>query len=86
MDDALVNDFLLGRFDDGDIKAGCTYLFRGLRVSFTQSWDEQQGEYVSNSQGPKGFECTYRTAVEDVTHVDTIGSLFSGRECNSSQR
>ena len=83
MDGALVNYLRLWRFEDGDIKAGCTYLIRGLRVSFEQYWDEGQGEYLSNSQGPKGFDCTYRTAVEDVTDVETIGSVFRGRESNS---
>ncbi len=76
MDGALVNYLQLWRFEDGDIKAGCKYLIRGLRVSFEQYWDDQQGQYVSNAQGPKTFECSYRTAVEDVTQVGMIGNLF----------
>ena len=84
MDGAPVNFLRHWRFEDGDINAGCTYLIKRLRVSFEQYWDDQQGEYVSNPQGPKGFECAYRTALEDATHVGTVGSFFDGRVWNSS--
>ena len=62
--------------ESGDLMAGCIYIIRGLRVSYEQYWGEQQSKYVVNTQGPKTFECSYRTAVEDVTHVETISNCF----------
>ena len=65
------------RFEEGDIVDGHIYIVRGLKVAMGQAWDESQQKYVARADLPRKVECTRRTAIEDVTEVDAIATLFS---------
>ena len=64
------------RLTDGDIEDGKIYIARGFKVSAGQSWDETEQKYVPRMDLPKKLECSPRTAIEDVTHVEEIAALF----------
>ena len=60
------------RYEEGEICEGRVYIARGLKVSAERRWDEEAAKYVSRDDGSRRLECTVRTAVEDVTHVERI--------------
>ena len=72
-----VTELRLWRFSLEDIRRGSTCIIRGLKIAIPTQWDGQQGAYVQWLEGPKTFECTNRTAVEDVSHVEAITDFFS---------
>ena len=65
------------RFEEGDIAEGRVYIARGIKVAAERRWDDELNKYVCRDDGSKRMECTGRTAVEDVSHVDAVVTFFS---------
>ena len=59
----------LWRREEGDIRPGGAYAVRGLKVVNDRTWDSQKGVWRWDSQ--KTIACSVRTAVEDVSDVDS---------------
>ena len=66
----------LCRFDNTAIANGGTYIIRGLKVVKEQVWSQDDWKYVTKSDGINCLDCSYRTAVEDVSDVDAICALI----------
>ena len=60
----------LWRHEEGDIRPGGAYVVRGLKVVNARTWDSSKGVWRWESQ--QTIACSVRTAVEDVSDVDTI--------------
>ena len=67
----------LWRHHEGDVEAFSTYIMRGLKVVCETVWSEDLHKYVPRADQAKTVECSFRTAVEDVSHVPSIVSWFS---------
>ena len=76
MDRMPMNALYLWRFEEGDVEQGHIYIARGLKVVPDTYWNTEQFKYVPRDDGTKKVECTWRTALEDVTHVDDIKQYF----------
>ena len=63
------------RYEDGDIAEGKTYIVRGLKVVDYKWWCDGAG-YVPKGDGSKTVEICWRTAVEDVTHMQQLARHF----------
>ena len=63
------------RYEDGDIAEGKTYIVRGLKIVDDKWWCDGAG-YVPRGDGSKTVEICWRTAVEDVTHVQQFSRNF----------
>ena len=63
------------RYEDGDIAEGKTYIVRGLKVVNDKWWCDGAG-YVPKGDGSKTAEICWRTAVEDVIHVQQLARHF----------
>ena len=68
-----VNALCLWGFSTEDIWKGSTRIIRGLLISLVRQVDEDEGEEETHL---KTFECTNRTAVENVSAVADITALF----------
>ena len=75
VDGTMVTSLRLWRFGEDDLATGANCVIRGLKVMLETQWDGWK--YVPRLDGPKIFECTSRTSVEDVSHVPAITSLFT---------
>ena len=62
---------------EGDVKEYSTYIIRGLKVVIETVWSADLNKYVPRGDKAKTVECTFRTAVEDVSHVGPITTWFS---------
>ena len=62
------------RYEDGDIAEGKTYIVRGLKVVDDKWWCD--GVMVTKGDGSKTVEICWRTAVEDITHVQQLARHF----------
>ena len=67
----------LWRHQEGDVEAFSTYIIRGLKVVTETVWSADLNKYVPREDNAKTVECTFRTAVEDVSHVGPITAWFS---------
>ena len=67
------NALWLWGFSTEDIWKGSTCIIRGLLISLVRQVDEDEGEEETHL---KTFECTNRTAVENVSAVADITALF----------
>ena len=77
IDGAEIGTLRFWRYIEGEICAGHVYIARGLKVSAERRWDDETCKYVLRDDGSRRLECTVRTAVEDVSHVDNIVAFFS---------
>ena len=66
----------LWRFDESDMRAGGTYILRGLKVTLATFWSTEEWKYVPYPDHSKTLECTSRTAIEDVAHIPAIRNFF----------
>ena len=64
------------RYEDGELKEGRKYILRGLKVVAEQYWDAYTEGWVPRPDGQHSLECSYMTAVEDVTDNDAVSSCF----------
>jgi len=76
MDGSMVGPLRLFRFDSDDMDFGRVYIVRGLKVVVDTQWSYEQHQYVPRVDGTKNVECSYRTALEDVSDVDAIMQYF----------
>ena len=77
IDGVTVASLRLWRYAEGDLTERNTYIIRGLKVMVAKQWDEEHWRYNFRTDGLKTLECTSRTAVEDVSHIEDITSFFS---------
>ena len=61
----------LWRHEDGDIRPGGAYVVRGLKVVHDRWWDSARGIWKPSAGTPKTIACSVRTALEDVSDVDS---------------
>jgi len=61
---------------DSGMQIGGTYVLRGLRVVKETSWSDDKWAYAPREDGAMTVECNFRTAVEDVSTVEDMMSLF----------
>ena len=73
---ASVGPLRLWKYEEGDIKLGCAYVVRGLKVNNDRVWDAMKYMWIRSPEAPKIVECSGRTAIEDVTCVDAITQYF----------
>ena len=55
---------------------GGAYVVRGLKVVNDRTWDSQKGVWTRFAATAKTIACSVRTAVEDVSDVDSITQYF----------
>ena len=77
LDSAPTDNLRFWRYECGDLVEGNIYIVRGLKVALKQQWSDELKRYAPNTQGINTVESTYRTAAEDVTHVEAISSYFA---------
>ena len=68
----VVGPLRLWQLEAGDIRPGGAYVVRGLKVVHDRWWDSARGIWIRSAVMPKTIACSVRTAVEDVSDVDTI--------------
>ena len=66
----------LWRYEVGEIESGHTYMARGMKVVANTQWCPEQCKYVPRDDGSKKVECTWKTALEDVSNIDTVLQYF----------
>ena len=68
----VVGPLRLWQREEGDIKIGGAYVVRGLKVVNDRTWDSQKGVWTRFAATAKTIARSVRTAVEDVSDVDSI--------------
>ena len=76
MDNLSIGTLRLWRFVKGDIVQSKHYIIRGLKVVKETSWNPEEYKYMPNQDGKQTVECSWRTAVEDVSQVREITECF----------
>ena len=76
MDGETVGPVLLWGYVAGEVQNGSIYIIRGLKVVQAKRWSLEEGKYVPRTDGARSLDCTYRTAVEDVSEVQAITLIF----------
>jgi hypothetical protein len=76
MNNATVGPVLLWGYRAAEVQSGCIYILRGLKVVQARRWSQDEDKYVPRLDGARSLDCTYRTAVEDVSEVRTITQIF----------
>ena len=76
MDGRTTGALRLWRHEEGDVEQGCLYIIRGLKVELAKTWSYELGKYVPRDDGAKTADCSWRTALEDVTQVKAIQAKF----------
>ena len=59
-----------------EVLCGCIYILRGLKVVQAEKWSHEDDKYMPRLDGARSLDCTFRTAVEDVSEVKSITQLF----------
>ena len=59
-------------YEEGDIRLGGAYLVRGLKVENDGSWNSAKGVWIRCVGTAKAIGCSVRTALEDVSDVESI--------------
>ena len=57
---------------DGDIRLGGAYVVRGLKVLNEGAWNAPKAVRIPSAGAPKTIGCSVRTALEDVSGVESI--------------
>jgi hypothetical protein len=76
MDNVTTGSMRFWRYEAGEIKQGSIYIARGLKVVLETVWCQDLFKYVPREDNAKTVECCWRTALEDVTHVNSIAEYF----------
>lgn len=76
MNGVVVGPLRLWRFSVADAHSNNIYIIRGLKVILERYWCNQSWEYKPVTNGSKRLESNYRTALEDVTCIDSIAKMF----------
>ena len=64
------------RHEEGDLVEGGYYILRGLKVVAETYWDYHLEAYTAKENGARAFECTNRTAVEDVSLSSVVQAFW----------
>ena len=64
------------RFKEGELLTNRIYILRGMRVAKETDWSAWTETYVPFDDDRQKIECSFRTAVEDVTDVQSIKDHF----------
>ena len=64
------------RFSPEDVEEGSIYIVRGLKIVTDTQWSHDHGKYMPRADNSKAFECSYRTAAENVSNVPAIAAWF----------
>ena len=76
MNNATVGPVLLWGYGAAEMQSDCIYIIRGLKVVQAKRWSHEDNKYMPRLDGARSLDCTYRTAVEDVSEVRTITQIF----------
>ena len=76
MNGVLVGPLRLWRFNETDAHVNNIYIIRGLKVILDTYWCNNSWEWKPCTDGSKRLECNFRTALEDVTTIESIASMF----------
>ena len=76
IENGVVTSLRLWRYAEGDLSEDKTYIIRGLKVVIKKQWDDEQCNYILRRDGTKTLDCTSRTTVEDVSHIESITAFF----------
>jgi len=76
MDSETVGPVLLWGYAADEVQSERIYIIRGLKVVQARRWSEEAWKYVPRTDGARSLDCTYRTAVEDVSEVQAITQIF----------
>jgi len=76
MDSESVGPVLLWGYAADEVQCGHIYIIRGLKVVMAKRWSDEDWKYVPRTDGARSLDCTYRTAVEDVSEVRAITRIF----------
>ena len=67
----------LWRFEENDLEPFRTYILRGVTVRIAQYWSDAAWEYLDREDKRKDFQCSRRTAAEDVTDSPAVSNCFA---------
>ena len=76
MDGVNVRPLFMWLFKEGEIVTQRIYILRAMRVCLETCWCEWSHCYVPYADERRKIECSFRTAVEDVTDVQFIQGRF----------
>ena len=76
MNNVTVGPVLLWGYCAAEVPSGCIYILRGLKVVQAKRWSNEDNKYMPRLDGARSLDCTYRTAVEDVSEVQAITQIF----------
>lgn len=76
MNGVIVGPLRMWRFSATDVHNNNIYIIRGLKVILDRYWCNQSWEWKPCTDGSKRLECNFRTAIEDVTAIDSIAKMF----------
>ena len=76
MDGHSIGPLRMWRYVESDMEAQCTYIVRGLKVVLSMHYDAELCKYIVSGDGRKTFECSWRSAVENVSEQSAITSCF----------
>ena len=76
MEKVPVGPVLLWGYAAGEVVCGNIYIIRGLKVVAAKSWSYDDWKYFPRTDGARALDCTYRTAVEDVSGAQAITRIF----------
>ena len=65
------------RFEEDDLVEGGFYILRGLKVVAETHWDYYSQSYAVKENGARAFECTQRTAAEDVSLSSVVKAFWT---------
>ena len=58
------------------MRTDSVYIIRGLKVVPDMYWCPTEWKYVPYTDGRKKLDCSYRTSVEDVSHVEGLQFFY----------
>jgi len=77
MNNTPVGPVLLWGYGGAEVLCGCIYILRGLRVAQAKKWSHEEDRYMPRLDGARSLDCSFRTAVEDVSEVKSIANFFN---------
>ena len=76
MDGSATHSLRLWLYRVNAMQTNSVYIIRGLKVVPDMYWCQAEWRYVPYIDGRQKLECSYRTAVEDVSHVGGLAQFF----------
>ena len=76
MNGVLVGPLRMWRFSVTNARTNHIYIIRGLKVILDRYWCNDTWQWKPCTDGRRRLECNFRTALEDVTTITSIASMF----------